>query len=114
VVHAHETVLASTRVALARRVDGNRVNGTEVPAHATDLLLEDLVPEPRLESALTRARSSNFLGILAAAKQDVRPHRCNGGTVERRLGRVRFEHMQSRSLVQLWYVSDACNGETTA
>ena len=71
-VHAHEAILATGRVAVALRRNGDpgptstiktggrieeedlRVDGTEVPLYSANLLLEELVPEPRLEFTLPK------------------------------------------------------------
>ena len=57
VVYTDVTVLTTTAVALARRIDSDVVERTEVTTHTTDLLLEDLVVEDRKSTRLNSSHS---------------------------------------------------------
>lgn len=101
-VHTHVTVLTAGAVALARGVDGDVVEGTEVAAHATDLLLEDLVVEAGLEFTLASGGGGDVHGGLATAEDNVALGvRGDGGGVEGRVGDVGLEDFHGAGVVQL-------------
>ena len=76
-----------------------RVHGTEVTLDTADLLLEDLVPEPRLELALPEGRRRDAHGILTTAEQNIRLVRGDGSAVQWRLRHVRLEDCQRARLL---------------
>lgn len=60
VVQAHVAVLTARREAAAAGAEGHGVDGAEVAAHVTKLLLVDLVEEARLEAAGLGGRRRNL------------------------------------------------------
>lgn len=52
-------------------MEDSRVDGTEVALDTTDFLLEDLVPEPRLEFTLSERCCRYAHGILSTAEEDL-------------------------------------------
>lgn len=93
--------------------------------NSTNLLLEDLVPEPGLELSLTQRRRRYVHGFLAATKEDlatpakngctfratltddhqsnthVRHLRCDSGAIQRRLRRKRLQDLQGLRFMYL-------------
>ena len=67
-VHAHISILAAAGVSLAVGIRGHRVQRPEVPTHAPNLLLEDLVVEAGLKFSLPRRRGGYIHCSLPASK----------------------------------------------
>lgn len=113
VVHSDVTVLSSGRVALAGWVRGDGVlmkrvsmqrpplkpkgktyQRTEVTTHTADLLLKDLVVEPRLELTLTGGGGSDVHSGLTTTEDDEVLLGGDGGAVERGVGGVGLEQLE--------------------
>lgn len=101
-MHTHITVLATTAIALARRIHSHIVQRAEVASYAPDLLLENLVVESRLELSLSCRSSRDIHGCLATAEDHVVLRlRRDSGAVERGIGDIRLEHLERAGVVQL-------------
>lgn len=95
------TVLTTAGVALAGRVSGDRVEGTEVTAHTTNFALEDLVVETRLEFTLTRGGGGDIHGGLTTTENDEVLLASDGSAVKRGVGGVGLEDLQVLSCDEL-------------
>ena len=93
-VDADVAVLSAAGIAFARRVAGDRVEGTEVTAHAANLLFKNLVVEARLELALTGRGGGDVHGGLATAEDDEVLLGRHGGGVEGGVGDVGLEDLE--------------------
>jgi hypothetical protein len=85
------TVLSAAGVALAGRVGGDGVEGTEVTADTTNFVLEDLVVEAGLELSLASRSSSDVHGGLTATENNEIFLGGDGGAVEGGITDVRLE-----------------------
>lgn len=94
VVDADVAVLTAAGVALAGRVGGDRVEGTEVTAHATNLALEDLVIETGLEFTLASRGGGDIHSGLTTTEDDVVLLAGDGSAVERGVGGVGLEDLE--------------------
>jgi hypothetical protein len=94
VVNSHVSVLSAAGVALARRVGGDSVEGTEVTSHTADLVLENLVVETGLELTLTGGGSCDIHGCLTTTEDDKILLGGDGGTVEGCIGNVSLEDLE--------------------
>ena len=112
VVDTDVTVLATAGVALAGRVGGDSVEGTEVTAHATDLALEDLVVETRLEFTLARRGSGDIHGGLTTTEDDVVLLASNSSAVKRGVGGVGLEDLEVLGCDELWELGTLACGSS--
>ena len=94
VVDTDVTVLTAAGVALAGGVGGDRVEGTEVTAHATNLALEDLVVETGLEFTLARRGGGDIHGGLTTSEDDVVLLASDGSAVKRGVGGVGLKDLE--------------------
>ena len=119
VMYAHEAVLPSRRIAVALwrnsdpvhvalsqlnvrttgRNSNARVDRTEVTLDAADLLLQDLVPESRLELTLPERGRRDTHRVLTTTEQYIGFKRCDGGAVQRSLGHICLQHYKRARLV---------------
>ena len=88
VVNADVAVFSAACVALAGRVGGDSVEGTEVTTHTANLVLEDLVVETGLELTLAGGGGGNIHGGLTTSQDDEVLLRGNGSAVQRSVGNV--------------------------
>jgi hypothetical protein len=101
-VDANVTVLTARSERLTGRVDCNRVERSEVTPDATNLLLEDAVPEPGLELALPLRGRRDGHGVLTSTEDNVWPTGGDGRGVERGVGREGLEDEKVLRSVELW------------
>jgi len=85
-LQADETVLGAGGVAASIRVEGERLNGTEVALDAAKLLLEDEVEEAALELARLRVGGRYLHRLLTTADDDVVEDGRDGRRVHRAVG----------------------------
>ncbi len=85
-LQADETVLGAGRIAASIRVEGERLNGTEVALDAAKLLLEDEVEEAALELARLRVGGGYLHRLLTTADDDVVEDGRDGRRVHRAVG----------------------------
>ena len=102
VVDTDVTVLTTAGVALAGRIGGDRVEGTEVTAHATNLALEDLVVETGLEFTLAGRGGGDIHGGLTATEDNVVLLASDGSAVKRGVGGVGLENLEVLGCDELW------------
>lgn len=79
---------------MRRRKCQGTYQGTEVTADTPNLVLEDLVVEPRLEFTLARGGRGDVHGGLATAEDDKVLLAGDAGTVEGRIGGVGLEDLE--------------------
>lgn len=94
IVHPDISILTTTRIGNALRMDGNGIQGPEMTAHPPNLVLEDLVVEPRLKLALACTRSRDVHGCLSTAQNDEIFLRGYGCGVEGCISGVGFEDFE--------------------
>jgi hypothetical protein len=114
VVNSHVSVLSAAGIALACRVGGNSVEGTEVTSDTADLVLENLVVETSLELTLTGRGSGDIHSGLTTTKDDEVLLGGDGGTVERCVGYVSLEDLEVASRDELGSLVLAGSNEVEA
>ena len=82
-------------------MEDSRVDGTEVALDTTDFLLEDLVPEPRLEFTLSQRGVCDVHCILTTTKQDVGLPLCECSTFQRGFSSEGLDDHECSSIVNL-------------
>ena len=95
VVHSHVTVLSAAAVSSTLGVNGHVVQRTEMAPDTANLLLENLVVEPRLEFTLSCACGGNIHGRLSTAEDNVVLDGCDRGTVEGGIGRICLKNLEA-------------------
>lgn len=103
-VNTDVAILSTAGVALARGVDGDGVEGTEVASHATNLVLEDLVVETGFEFTLSSGSTGDIHGGLTTAQDNKVLLGGDGGAVQGSIGDVVLQHGEiagSNELCQL-------------
>ena len=110
-VHPDVSVLATAGVAPSGGVEHDRVDGTEVTLHPSELLVEHHVEEPGVELADPGGGGGHVHGVLTSAQHDVVEQRADGGRVHGTLGLVAFQFLQIMGIPQqrglvLQYKSD--------
>lgn len=93
-MNTYVSVFSARRIANAGRVDGDRVQGTEVAPDTADLVLEYLVVESSLELSLSGGGGSHVHGSLATTEHDEVLLCCYGCCVERGIGSVGLEDFE--------------------
>lgn len=102
VVNANVAVLSAACVALAGRVGGDGVEGTEVASHTADLVLEDLVVEAGFEFTLAGRGSGDVHGCLTTSEDNKVFLGGDGGAVEGGVGGVGLEDFEVLGRDELW------------
>lgn len=113
VVNSHVSVLSAAGIALACRVGGNSVEGTEVTSDTADLVLENLVVETGLELTLTGRGSGDIHSGLTTTEDDEVLLGGDSGTVEGCVGYVSLEDLEVASRDELDIVSIGCQLQRT-
>lgn len=93
-MNTYVSVFSARRIANAGRVDGDRVQGTEVAPDTADLVLEYLVVESGLKLSLSGGGGSHIHGSLATTEHDEVLLCRYGCSVERCIGSVGLEDFE--------------------
>lgn len=87
-MHPYVSILTATTITGVQRVNSDGIQWAKVPSHSPDLLFENFMEEAGFELSLPRGGSGDIHGSLATAEYNKVLSRCDGGTVERGVGRI--------------------------
>jgi len=96
-MHPHIAILTTARIGSSSRMHGNGIQRTKMTPYSSDLILEDLVVESRLEFTLSCTRGGDIHGCLSTAQNHKVFPGCYGCSIERGVGYVVFENFEGSS-----------------
>ena len=94
VVHPDIAILATTRICSALWMDCNGVQRAKMSPHSSNLILKDLMIEPRLEFTLSCTGSGDVHSGLSTTEDDEVFPGCYGSGIERSVSGVGLENFE--------------------